>query len=39
MNDVGAQPLRTFHEIGADILAIEKVAEGLLDRLLKGGVR
>ena len=31
------QPLRTLEEIGADILAIEKEAEGLLDGLLKGG--
>ena len=29
------QPLRTLEEISADILAIEKEAEGLLDRLLK----
>jgi hypothetical protein len=29
------QPLRTLEEIGADILAIEKEAEGLLDGLLK----
>jgi type I restriction enzyme M protein len=28
-------PLRTLAEIGADILAIEKEAEGLLDNLLK----
>lgn len=32
-----AQPLRTLDEIAADILAVEKEAEGLLDRLLKGG--
>ena len=31
------QPLRTLEEIAADILAIEKEAEGLLDGLLKGG--
>jgi len=31
------QPLRTLDEISADILAIEKEAEGLLDDLLKGG--
>jgi type I restriction enzyme M protein len=31
------QPLRTLEEIRADILAIEKEAEGLLDDLLKGG--
>jgi type I restriction enzyme M protein len=31
------QPLRTLEEISADILAIEKEAEGLLDGLLKGG--
>jgi type I restriction enzyme M protein len=31
------QPLRTLDEISADILAIEKEAEGLLDGLLKGG--
>jgi type I restriction enzyme M protein len=30
------QPLRTLEEISADILAIEKEAEGLLDDLLKG---
>lgn len=33
------QPLRTLEEISADILAIEKEAEGLLDGLLKGGPR
>ena len=32
-----AQPLRTLDEITADILAAEKEAEGLLDRLLKEG--
>jgi type I restriction enzyme M protein len=32
------QPLRTLEEISADILAIEKEAEGLLDGLLKGTV-
>ena len=31
------QPLRTLEEISADILAIEKEAEGLLDGLLKLG--
>jgi type I restriction enzyme M protein len=31
------QPLRTLEEISADILAIEKEAEGLLDGVLKGG--
>jgi len=31
------QPLRTLEEISADIFAIEKEAEGLLDGLLKGG--
>jgi type I restriction enzyme M protein len=31
------QPLRTLEEIRADILAVEKEAEGLLDELLKGG--
>jgi type I restriction enzyme M protein len=31
------QPLRSLDEISADILAIEKEAEGLLDGLLKGG--
>ena len=31
------QSLRTLEEISADILAIEKEAEGLLDGLLKGG--
>ena len=30
------QPLRTLDEIRADILAVEKEAEGLLDELLKG---
>ena len=30
-------PLRTLEEISADILAIEKEAEGLLDGLLKVG--
>ena len=30
------QPLRTLDEISADILAIEREAEGLLDGLLKG---
>jgi type I restriction enzyme M protein len=30
------QPLRTLEEISADILAIEKEAEGLLDELLQG---
>jgi type I restriction enzyme M protein len=29
------QPLRTLEEISADILAVEKEAEGLLDDLLK----
>ena len=33
------QPLRTLEEISADILAIEKEAEGLLDGLLKVGQR
>jgi type I restriction enzyme M protein len=33
------QPLRTLEEISADILAIEKEAEGLLDDLLKGGTK
>ncbi len=33
------QPLRTLEEISADIFAIEKEAEGLLDGLLKGGAR
>jgi len=33
------QPLRTLEEIRADILAVEKEAEGLLDELLKGGAR
>jgi len=31
------QPLRTLEAISADILAIEKEAEGLLDGLLKAG--
>lgn len=30
------QPLRTLEEIRADILAVEKEAGGLLDKLLKG---
>ena len=33
------QPLRTLEEISADILAIEKEAEGLLDGLMMGGPR
>jgi type I restriction enzyme M protein len=33
------QPLRTLEEISADILAIEKEAEGLLDGLVKGGAK
>lgn len=33
------QPLRTLDEIAADIHAIEREAEGLLDGLLKGGAR
>ena len=33
------QPLRTLEEISADILAIEKEAEGLLDGLLVGGTQ
>ena len=33
------QPLRTLEEISADILAIEKEAEGLLDGLLKVGAK
>ncbi len=33
------QPLRTLQEISADILAIEKEAEGLLDGLLKVGAK
>lgn len=33
------QPLRTLEEITADIFAIEQEAEGLLDGLLKGGVK
>jgi type I restriction enzyme M protein len=33
------QPLRTLEEISADILAIEKEAEGLLDGLLVGGAQ
>ncbi len=33
------QPLRALEEISADILAIEKEAEGLLDGLLMGGTR
>jgi type I restriction enzyme M protein len=33
------QPLRTLEEISADILAIEREAEGLLDGLLKGATR
>ncbi len=31
------QPLRTLEEISADIVVIEKEAEGLLDGLLKVG--
>ena len=33
------QPLRSLEEIAADILAIEREAEGLLDGLLQAGVR
>ena len=33
------QPLRTLEEISADILTVEKGAEGLLDGLLKGGAK
>jgi len=33
------QPLRKLEEITADIFSIEQEAEGLLDGLLKGGVR
>jgi type I restriction enzyme M protein len=33
------QPLRTLDEIGADILAMEQEAEGLLDGLLKVGAK
>jgi type I restriction enzyme M protein len=33
------QPLRSLDEIAADILAIEKEAEGLLDGLLKGSAK
>ncbi len=33
------QPLRTLEEIRADILALEKETEGLLDELLKGGAQ
>jgi type I restriction enzyme M protein len=33
------QPLRTLAEISADILAIEREAEGLLDDLLTGAVK
>ncbi|MBN8211640.1 MAG: SAM-dependent DNA methyltransferase [Xanthomonadales bacterium] len=33
------KPLRTLEEIAADILAIEKEAEGLLDGLLKGNAK
>jgi type I restriction enzyme M protein len=33
------QPLRTLEEISADILAIEKEAEGLLDGLLTGAAK
>ena len=29
----------TFDQIRADILAVEKEAEGLLDELLKGGAK
>lgn len=31
------QPLRTLEEIRADILAVEKEAEGLLDEIIGGG--
>ena len=36
---IAVQPLRTLAEISADILAIEKEAEGLLDGLLMWGMR
>ena len=32
------KPLRTLEQIRADILALEKETEGLLDELLDGGV-
>ena len=32
------QPLRTLAEIRADILALKRETEGLLDDLLKGGI-
>jgi type I restriction enzyme M protein len=32
------QPMRTLEEITADILAVKKESEGLLDSLLKGGM-
>ena len=33
------EPLRTLEEIRADIFAVEKEAEGLLDELLQGGAK
>jgi len=31
------QPLRTLDEIRADIIAVEKEAEGILDEIISGG--
>jgi type I restriction enzyme M protein len=33
------KPLRTLEEIRADILAVKKESEGLLDELFQGGAR
>ena len=33
------QPLRTLDEIRADIVALEKETEGLLDEIVKGGTK
>ena len=33
------KPPRTLEEIRADILAVEKESEGLLDEVLKGGAK
>jgi type I restriction enzyme M protein len=33
------KPLRTLEEIRADILAVQKEAEGLLDELLQGSAK
>jgi hypothetical protein len=39
LRDTEQVPLRSLEEIAADILAVEKEAEGLLDGLLKSGAQ